>query len=157
MECLDPAGSLQITGDAGRDLAGPVHAGRRASGWETRGAGWVLQMAGTGDGQSRRTGGQRVLDPTTPLLSGSLGSPGCPGRSSCAELGAGRDGDAPSSTPHLGFGSSGAIPTMSPCHTAQPGPSARAPSWLQGRDWGGQGQMNSIKGLWVHFHAPEAQ
>lgn len=98
MECLDPAGSLQITGDAGRDLAGPVHAGRRARGWEPHSAGWGLQMAGTGDGWSRRTGGQRVLDPTAPLSSGSLVSPGCPVRCGCAELGAGRDGDAPSST-----------------------------------------------------------
>lgn len=59
--------------------------------------------------------------------------------------------------PPLGFGSSGAIPTLSPCHTAQPDPSPRAPSWLQGRDWGGRGQMNSTKGLMVHFRAPEAQ
>ena len=60
--------------------------------------------------------------------SGSLGSLGCPGRPGCSERGAAETCGALGememlpAPPHLGFGSSSAIPTMSPCQTAQPGP-----------------------------------
>lgn len=46
MECLDPAGSLQITGDAHWDLAGLARAGQRArGGWGAQSAELGLQMA----------------------------------------------------------------------------------------------------------------
>lgn len=51
MECLDPAGSLQITGDARWDLARLACAGRRGrGGWESQSAEFGLQTAVTGDG-----------------------------------------------------------------------------------------------------------
>lgn len=50
-----------------------------------------------------------------------------------------RDVEMLPAPPHLGFGSSGAIPTMSPCLAPLPGPSARNPSSLQGRDPGAGG------------------
>lgn len=87
-------------------------------------------------------GGQRVL----PWGEQGWRVPRVPGRSGCAAQGAaetcGTLGETETlpAPPRRGFGSSGAIPTMSPCHTAQPGPlpgpSPRAPSPAQGRDWG---------------------
>lgn len=64
----------------------------------------------------------------------------CCGRSGCAEQGdlwcSGIDGRAPGSV-YLSFGNAGAMPMMSPCHTAQPGPSSKGSLITTGQGPGG--------------------
>lgn len=136
MERPDPTGSPQITGDSCRDLPGLPHAGKRArGGWQSQSAELGLQMAVTGDGGSGGMGGEQgwwvPWTPQHPSAAGSPGSPGCPGRSGCAEQGAagtcGTQMEMLPAAPHLGFGISGAISTMSPCHTTQCGPPCLVP------------------------------